>query len=535
MHYCPTFYLLAHICNISCAARDSRNWVKEKTQNTVSSENESVYSFGKHYKAYNAKLEGIATRNKFAKGEKEPNSGELIKIADDKILGEGSYGRVVEAKRTDPSKAVGENRYAMKIVDWEEEKKASFAEFLNREVNVLKELDHPFINKMHWYFWSEIPVEYLPGDNFATRAAKKKKKPDITKSELRKGKKSLIDLEPNHTYLFMVMEFCHGGTLEDLRDSIASTYKKENRPHIVPFTEAQLRFYMAQIVLVLKYLREKNIMHRDIKADNILLTKDGYIQLADFGLAKVQDKSNKPRYNVPVPQACKNLVAIEQTGRNSEPLIKNVKTYNSAVDLYSFGATSFNLFFGRNVHVYRTIGEMAELVVENDVTIPDSMGGVTVSEEFKDLLRGLLAKKPEDRLGNRVDYQTLLRGTSHGKIGSVSFSFKLGSKDEQVKEKARAQRERVDGMQELQNHSWFNMKLDNTRLGKPVDWDKLMKKEMAVVPFSPNTDNKGTFNYKDYRGKQFGLKDYENKHDENEKSGHPGKEIRSHMEPQNQI
>jgi serine/threonine protein kinase len=52
-------------------------------------------------------------------------------------------------------------------------------------------------------------------------------------------------------------------------------------------TEEEAKFYAAQIALALGYLHESRIIYRDLKPENILINEDGYIKLADFGLAKM--------------------------------------------------------------------------------------------------------------------------------------------------------------------------------------------------------------------------------------------------------
>lgn len=75
--------------------------------------------------------------------------------------------------------------------------------------------------------------------------------------------------------IYFVMQFVQGGEL--------FKHLSEQRR----FSEDRVRFYAAQIALALGYLHKSNIYYRDLKPENILLGLDGYILLADFGLAKI--------------------------------------------------------------------------------------------------------------------------------------------------------------------------------------------------------------------------------------------------------
>ena len=83
-------------------------------------------------------------------------------------------------------------------------------------------------------------------------------------------------------FLYLVMDFLPGGDLMNL------LMKKEI------LTEDEARFYTAEMILAVDSVHKLNCIHRDLKPDNILIDKNGHIQLSDFGLAKIADKNFFP-------------------------------------------------------------------------------------------------------------------------------------------------------------------------------------------------------------------------------------------------
>ena len=79
----------------------------------------------------------------------------------------------------------------------------------------------------------------------------------------------------NDFRLYFVMPFIRGGELYKI-------FMAKKR-----FEEETVRFYAAQLILALGYLHKKGIVHRDLKLENILIDQDGYVQLIDFGFAKM--------------------------------------------------------------------------------------------------------------------------------------------------------------------------------------------------------------------------------------------------------
>ena len=79
----------------------------------------------------------------------------------------------------------------------------------------------------------------------------------------------------NDFRIYFIMDFIKGGEL----------YRHLSR--MKRFSEEETRFMIAQIALALGHLHKKNILYRDLKPENVLFNEDGYLKLADFGLAKM--------------------------------------------------------------------------------------------------------------------------------------------------------------------------------------------------------------------------------------------------------
>ena len=63
------------------------------------------------------------------------------------------------------------------------------------------------------------------------------------------------------------------------------------------FNENEARFYMAELIIAIEYLHNKNILYRDLKPENILLDRRGHIKLIDFGLCKTEIKEGERSYS----------------------------------------------------------------------------------------------------------------------------------------------------------------------------------------------------------------------------------------------
>ena len=113
---------------------------------------------------------------------------------------------------------------------------------IHDEFNILKQISHPFIINIHFAF-------------------------------------------QDTDYLYLVMDYLEGGDLRyQLYQSSISHHK---------FNERQLKFFITNILLSLDYLHSNNVIHCDIKPENLIFTNDGYLKLTDFGIAKFLKSPNK--------------------------------------------------------------------------------------------------------------------------------------------------------------------------------------------------------------------------------------------------
>ncbi|XP_019379681.1 PREDICTED: ribosomal protein S6 kinase alpha-3 isoform X2 [Gavialis gangeticus] len=164
----------------------------------------------------------------------DPSQFELLKV-----LGQGSFGKVFLVKKISGSDA--RQLYAMKVL-----RKATLKVRdrvrTKMERDILVEVNHPFIVKLHYAFQTE-------------------------------GK------------LYLILDFLRGGDL-------FTRLSKE-----VMFTEEDVKFYLAELALALDHLHSLGIIYRDLKPENILLDEEGHIKLTDFGLSKESIDHEKKAYS----------------------------------------------------------------------------------------------------------------------------------------------------------------------------------------------------------------------------------------------
>ncbi|XP_040264726.1 protein kinase C theta type-like [Bufo bufo] len=170
---------------------------------------------------------------------------------------------------------------------------------------------------------------------------------------------------------YFVTEYLSGGSLEDLIDLCG--YLNINN----------VRFYTAEIVCGLQFLHGHNIVHRDIKPDNIMLDKDGHIRIIDLGLA--QDG---------VTFSSKTS-GVTGTDVYMAPEVIAGLEYYTAVDWWSLGIVVSRMSSGCSPFYYGSISEeVCKSITTAKADIPSWLDA-----DVQHLLKKLLRKNPERRLG----------------------------------------------------------------------------------------------------------------------------------------
>ena len=244
-----------------------------------------------------------------------------------KVIGKGTFGKVYLVRKISDGKI-----YAMKSIRKDVMIENDQIESAKMEKQILLNNQYPFLVKMSYVFQTDQKV-------------------------------------------YFVMNFIRGGEL-------FTHLNNEKR-----FPEEKAKFYAIQIMLSIGYLHKQDIIYRDIKPENILMGEDGYLYLADFGLAKNVKKGEL-------------ATTFWGTPEYLAPEIIKEKGHNHAVDWWSWGILIYEMIVGFPPFYHKNQNTMYDLIEKFPVKFPDpERHGIPMSDEAKDMISKLLEKDPKKRLG----------------------------------------------------------------------------------------------------------------------------------------
>lgn len=168
------------------------------------------------------------------------------------------------------------------------------------------------------------------------------------------------------------------------------------------FGTKRAQFYAAEVCLALKYFHENGVIYRDLKLDNILLTLDGHIKIADYGLCK-----EDMWYGSTTSTFC-------GTPEFMAPEILLDKKYGRAVDWWAFGVLIYQMLLQQSPFRGEDEDEIYDAILADEPLYPIHMPRDSVS-----ILQKLLTREPELRLGSGpTDAQEIM---SHAFFRNVNW------------------------------------------------------------------------------------------------------------------
>ncbi|CAO3692520.1 unnamed protein product [Rhizopus stolonifer] len=172
--------------------------------------------------------------------------------------------------------------------------------------------------------------------------------------------------------LYLVLAFINGGEL-------FHHLQLEGK-----FSEERSRFYTAELLSALECLHDFNVVYRDLKPENILIDYNGHIALCDFGLCKLNMSENE-RTNT-----------FCGTPEYLAPELLLGQGYSKTVDWWTLGVLLYEMMTGLPPFYDENTNEMYRKILQDELRFPDD-----VSSDARGLLRGLLTRDPDERLGNK--------------------------------------------------------------------------------------------------------------------------------------
>jgi len=268
------------------------------------------------------------------------------------ILGIGSFGRVALVRKKST-----QNLYALKQI-LKEGLTEKIQTRIVTERNVMALHTHQFVVQMHYAFQDSEKV-------------------------------------------YMVMDYCEGGDLN-------FHLRRKNVPTVAA------KFIVAQVVLALGHLHEHGFIYRDLKPENVLFCKDGYVKLADFGLAKegvFSATSGAKSLCGSFPYLSPEILMVFQGLEEFE--------YGYATDYWSLGILLFEILFGVTPWYGKERQDLALRIQSNHLVFPDQLPYST-----SDFITKLLSKRAADRIGSCGNEEV----KSHSYFKNVSWENLLDRK-----------------------------------------------------------------------------------------------------------
>jgi serine/threonine-protein kinase len=237
--------------------------------------------------------------------------------------------------------------YAMKLLLPEALKEAEAKAVLRHEYNVAKSLEHPNIIRVY-------------------------------------------DLKMNKKFGYFIMDHFRSGNLKSMLRSE------------LPAAQARAKRLLESLVQALAHVHDKGWIHRDIKPDNVLLSKAGEMRLIDFSLA------SRPSNTILHAMTRKSAITIQGTRTYLAPELIQRKPLTPLADIYSLGIMMFEILTGFPPFRTGNPNDLLMMHVRDTPDVPSSFNKNATAEADAIVMR-MIAKDPKKRPGSMHEIANELR------------------------------------------------------------------------------------------------------------------------------
>ncbi len=187
---------------------------------------------------------------------------------------------------------------------------------------------------------------------------------------------NIYDVVLNEDMKYIVMEYIDGITLKDYIDNVGALSWKE------------ATHYTKQVLAALSHAHEKQVIHRDIKPQNMMLLPDGKIKVTDFGIAKQPNAESVTMTDKAIGTV--NYISPEQAS--------GVKV-DSRTDIYSVGVMLYEMVTGRLPFIADSPVAVAMMQVSNEPLAPREINS-QIPVGLEQIILKAMQKNPDDRFAS---------------------------------------------------------------------------------------------------------------------------------------
>jgi len=192
-------------------------------------------------------------------------------------------------------------------------------------------------------------------------------------------------------YLYLICDYFPNG---DLRYQLI---------HNKLYSERQVKFIIANILLSLEYIHINNIIHRDIKPENILIDEKGYLAITDFGIARFKKEEN----------------SNEKSGTPGymAPEVLFAKNHGFSVDYFALGVIGYELIFGKRPYTNIQRKALQQEILSKETQIKECELPKGFSSNCMNFINRMIKRKDKERLG----FENIKEIFNHKFLSDINF------------------------------------------------------------------------------------------------------------------